>query len=249
MNYYDNDDNNNNNYGSQVAQPVNTGDITLAKTFMSGVFTWMFVALGITGFMAYVLSTNVQFLQMMFNGNGLSPIGWVIMFAPLGLALLMSFGFAKLSPMAMTIIFVIYAGLMGMSLSFIFLVYTANSIFLTFAVTAGTFGVMAIAGWVTKMDLTKFGSILMMALVGVIIAMVVNYFAKSEQLSYIISIAGVLIFTGLTAYDVQKLKRIGSGQAPGADDTRKLTIMGALTLYLDFINLFLFLLRILGSRR
>jgi hypothetical protein len=141
---------------------------------------------------------------------------------------------------------------MGMSLSFILLVYTGSSVFKTFAVTSAMFGIMAVLGYTTKTDLTKFGSILMMALFGVIIAMVVNMFMHSSMMEYIISVLGVLIFTGLTAYDVQKLKRIGAGiTGLNAQDAnvRKMSILGALTLYLDFINLFLFLLRFLGDRK
>lgn len=151
--------------------------------------------------------------------------------------------------MTMVLLFIAYSAIMGVSLSTIFLVYTASSIFTTFFITAGTFGVMAFLGYTTKTDLTKFGSILMMGLIGIIIASVVNMFMGSETTDYIISILGVLIFTGLTAYDVQKLKRIGSGVEYGTDETNKLAIMGALNLYLDFVNLFLFLLRFLGDRK
>ncbi len=136
-----------------------------------------------------------------------------------------------------------------MSLSFIFLIYTLGSIYLTFAIAAGMFGIMAVAGYTTKTDLTKFGSLMIMGLIGIIIASVVNYFMKSGTMDYIISFLGVLIFTGLTAYDVQKLKRIGSGSMYGDENYKKLMIMGALTLYLDFINLFLFLLRFFGNRK
>jgi len=139
---------------------------------------------------------------------------------------------------------------MGMSLSFIFLMYELGSIASTFAIAAGMFGVMALLGYTTKTDLTKFGSILIMALVGIIIASVVNLLIfRSNMMDYVISLLGVLIFTGLTAYDVQKLKRIGGTIDQSGESMRKLTIMGALTLYLDFINLFLFLLRFLGNRR
>lgn len=134
-------------------------------------------------------------------------------------------------------------------MSFIFLAYTAASITSTFFITAGTFGAMAVLGYYTQQDLTKFGSILRMALIGIIIAMVVNMFMNSGTMDYIISCLGVLIFTGLTAYDVQKLKRIGSGAEYGQESTNKLAIMGALSLYLDFINLFLFLLRLFGNRK
>ena len=138
---------------------------------------------------------------------------------------------------------------MGASLSFIFLMYTGASIAKTFLITASMFGVMAVVGYTTKTDLSKFGSILMMGLVGIIIASVVNMFMRSGTMDYIISFLGVLIFTGLTAYDVQKLKRIGAQMGSEGEMTRKFTIMGALTLYLDFINLFLFLLRFFGNRR
>jgi len=142
-----------------------------------------------------------------------------------------------------------YSILMGMSLSFIFYVYTLPSIAKTFLVTTAMFGFMALLGYTTKTDLTKFGSILLMALVGIIIATLVNYFMKSSQLDYIISFLGVMIFAGLTAYDVQKLKRIGASAIDSNESLRKMTIFGALTLYLDFINLFLFLLRFLGNRK
>ena len=138
---------------------------------------------------------------------------------------------------------------MGMSMSTIFIRYSLGSIYSTFFITSGTFTVMAFLGYTTKTDLTKMGSILMMGVIGIIIAMVVNMFMQSEMMGYIISGIGVLIFTGLTAYDVQKLKRIGSGVEFGTEETSKLAIMGALNLYLDFINLFLFLLRFMGDRK
>jgi hypothetical protein len=163
----------------------------------------------------------------------------------------MSFGFQRLSPAILTLLFITFSILMGMSLSFVLIVYTAASVFKTFAIAAGMFGIMAVLGYTTKTDLTKFGSIMMMGLIGIFIAMIVNIFLKSSTMDYIISIIGVLVFTGLTAYDVQKLKRIGAGIGieGGEMNARKLSIMGALTLYLDFINLFLFLLRFLGDRK
>jgi hypothetical protein len=148
----------------------------------------------------------------------------------------------------MLLVFVLYSVLMGASLSFIFLAYTGASIAKTFVITSAMFGFMGFVGYTTKTDLSKFGSIMMMGLVGIIIASVVNMFMRSGTMDYIISFIGVLIFTGLTAYDVQKLKRIGAGISGENETTRKLTIMGALTLYLDFINLFLFLLRFFGNR-
>jgi len=173
----------------------------------------------------------------------------IITFSPLGLVLLMGFGFNRMSYGVLVVVFGVYAMLMGMSLSFILLMYTGASVFKTFLVTSLLFVVMAIVGYTTKTDLTKFGSILMMALIGLIIASLVNFFMQSQQIDYIISFFGVLIFTGLTAYDVQKLKRIGAGIEYQNSTVNKLTIMGALSLYLDFINLFLFLLRFMGNRR
>ena len=224
---------------------------TLAKTFMASVFMWMTAAMVITAFTAYYFASDLSLMKMLVNTetHGLSTLGWVVMLAPLGFVMLMSFGFQRIGLLPMTFLFIVFSVLMGMSLSFIFLAYTAASIYKTFFVAAGMFGFMAIVGYTTRTDLTRFGSLMMMGLVGMLIAMVVNMFMKSGMMEYIISIAGVLIFTGLTAYDVQKLKRIGAGVEAGTDDTKKISILGALTLYLDFINLFLFLLRFMGSRK
>lgn len=235
----------------EQAAPI-SGSIT--KTFMSNVFSYMASALAITGIISYWFGNDLELVGMLFTQTAdgivkMNMLGYIVMFAPLGFVLLMSFGFQKMSSMTMVLLFIAYSAIMGVSLSTIFLVYTASSIFTTFFITAGTFGVMAFLGYTTKTDLTKFGSILMMGLIGIIIASVVNMFMGSETMDYIISILGVLIFTGLTAYDVQKLKRIGSGVEYGTDETNKLAIMGALTLYLDFVNLFLFLLRFLGDRK
>lgn len=223
---------------------------SLAKTFMSAVFSWMFLALGVTALTAYLFASSPSLLSLMYTETGLSILGWVVMLAPFGFVMLMSFRFQQMSKTSLGLMFIVYSVLMGMSLSFILLAYTAASVFSTFVVTAGTFGLMALIGYTTQTDLTKFGSILFMALIGIILASVVNFFMHSGTLEYIISIAGVLIFTGLTAYDVQKLKRIGLATGEYVGQTKdKLAIMGALTLYLDFINLFLFLLRFLGNRK
>ena len=225
--------------------------LPVAKTFLSGVFMWMFLALGITAATSYVFATTPSLIGMLINPEtgSMSILGWIVMLAPLGLVLLMSMGFQKMSASTMVLVFMLYSLLMGASLSFIFLMYTMPSIAKTFLITASMFGVMAVVGYTTKTDLSKFGSILMMGLVGIIIASVVNMFMRSGTMDYIISFLGVLIFTGLTAYDVQKLKRIGAQMGSEGEITRKFTIMGALTLYLDFINLFLFLLRFFGNRR
>jgi len=227
---------------------VRVPDESAVRSFMAGVFTWMFIALAITAGISYYVAITPAIMQLMITTTGLSIFGWVVMLAPIGFVLLMSFRFQKLSAMTLTLLFVVYSVLVGLSLSFIFLAYSMGSIATTFGVTSFTFGVMAVAGYTTKTDLTKFGSILMMALVGIIIATVINFFLKSDSMQYLISFIGVLVFTGLTAYDVQKLKKIGTEMTAGEESTRKYTIMGALSLYLDFINLFLFLLRFLGRR-
>ena len=212
----------------------------LSKNFVSNVFSLMFIALGITGTTAYWFASSGLVLSL--SGT----VGWIVMLAPLALVFVMGGAFKKLSAMTMMVIFIVYSLLMGMSLSYIFLAYELGTITSTFFITAGTFGTMAVLGYTTSTDLTKFGSILFMALIGIIIASVVNWFMGSAQLDYIISIAGVLIFTGLTAYDVQKIKRIGSSLEYEGETKQKLVIMGALNLYLDFVNLFLFILRIFG---
>lgn len=222
---------------------------TLSKSFVSNVMTYMASALAISGVMAYWFGTNENLIQYLFTEMGtLSGLGWLVMLAPFGLVLLMGFGFNRLSSTAMLTVFIIYSVLMGMSLSFIFLAYTASSIYSTFFITAGTFGLMAFLGYTTKTDLTKMGSILYMALIGLILAMVVNWFMKSAAMDYVISGIGVLLFTGLTAYDMQKIKYMGMMVDVHSEEGNKLALMGALNLYLDFVNLFLFLLRFLGNR-
>jgi len=232
------------NYSKQQEQVI-----PVAKTFLSGVFTWMFLALGITASVAYLFATTPALMGILYTPEGsMSIMGWIVMLAPLGLVLLMAAGVQRMSASTLVLVFVLYSILMGASLSFIFLAFTGASIAKTFVITSAMFGFMGFVGYTTKTDLSKFGSIMMMGLVGIIIASVVNMFMRSGTMDYIISFLGVLIFTGLTAYDVQKLKRIGAGITSENESTRKLTIMGALTLYLDFINLFLFLLRFFGNR-
>ena len=221
------------------------------KSFLSNVFSYMAGALAITGLLAYWFGNSESLMSYLVNYNtgGMTMLGWVVMFAPLAFVLVMSFAFNKLSSFTLLLLFILYASVMGVSLSFIFLAYTASSIASTFFITSATFATMAVVGYTTKQDLTKFGSILFMALIGIVIAMVINMFLGSDTLDYIISCIGVLVFTGLTAYDVQKLKRIGSGVEFGSESANKLAIMGALNLYLDFVNLFLMLLRLFGDRR
>ena len=177
-----------------------------------------------------------------------SPLQWVIMLAPLGVVFYMSFGINKMSAAKAQTVFWIFAALMGLSLSWILLVYTKASIARVFFITSGTFGAMSIYGYTTKRDLTKLGSFLMMGLIGIIIASLVNIFMKSGLMYFVISILGVLIFVGLTAYDTQKIKNMYSASDTGELMGKK-AVMGALTLYLDFINLFIMLLRLFGQRR
>ena len=226
----------------------------MSNTFVSNVFLWMFGALAVTALTAYLFASSESLLSLMVTVKGdgtvgVSVLGWVVMLAPILLVFVMSLGIEKMSATTMVVLFVVYSILMGMSLCFVFLAYTSTSIVKTFVITAAMFGIMAVLGYTTKMDLTKIGSLLIMALIGVIIATLVNVFLHSQTLDYIISIAGVVIFTGLTAYDVQKIKRIGEYGLENDETMVKITVHAALSLYLDFINLFLYLLRFLGNRK
>ncbi|MBI1342802.1 MAG: BAX inhibitor (BI)-1/YccA family protein [Terrimonas sp.] len=230
-----------------------TGEQTTVKNFMANVFSYMFLALGVSALMAYLFSSNPILLSYLINEThtGLNMLGYVVMFAPLGFVLLMSFGYARLSAPVLMLLFIVYAAITGISFSFIFLAYTSGSILACFLSASVMFGVMAVMGYTTQKDLTSFGRIMMMGLIGIIIASLVNLFLKNGTMDYIISFIGVMVFTGLTAYDVQKLKRIGEGiesEGTPAVEVKKRSIMGALSLYLDFINLFLMLLRLFGRR-
>ena len=232
----------------------------VSKKFFANVFLWMFVALSLSTFAAYLFGTNEQLMQYLLNINpetgkvGMSIFGYIAMFAPLGLVLLMGFGLSRLSLPALIGVFVLYSVLTGVSLSFILLTYTSGSIVSCFAGAAGIFGIMAFMGYTTNIDLSKFGPILMVGVIGLVIASVVNMFIQSEQFSLFMAFIGIAIFTALTAYDVQKIKRIGQGiEASGEQvlqvESKKMAIVAALSLYLDFLNIFLFLLRIFGSRK
>jgi hypothetical protein len=225
------------------------GAITSAN-FLPNVFLWMFIALGLSAGCAYFFSSDAALLSLLIdpiNGSR-TTLGTIAMFAPLAFVLVMSFGMNRLSFPALALIFVLYSAATGISLSYILLVYSSASVIGCFISASLLFAVMAIAGYTTGQDLTKFGSILTMGLFGIIIASIVNFFLGSSQLDYIISFIGVAIFVGLTAYDMQRLKRIGEGIEYGDASAPKMVIMGALTLYLDFINLFLMLLRLFGGR-
>ena len=233
---------------------VPIGEQTRARSFIANVFLFMFIALGVSAFVAWQFSINQQLMSYLIGPTGLTGLGMVTMFAPLGFVLIMSFGFQRLSATALMTLFIAYAIINGIAFSFILMAFTPGSILGCFLSASAMFGIMAVMGYTTTQDLTKFGRILMMGVIGVLVAMVINYFLHSSQLDYIISIVGVMVFTALTAYDVQKLKRIGegldsNGQSLSAVSAKKLSIFGALTLYLDFINIFLFLLRMFGNRR
>ena len=222
-----------------------------SRNFLPNVFLWMFIALGLSAGFAYFFSQDealISLLRSPLNGKP-TILGMVAMFAPLAFVMLMSFGLNRLSFPLLALLFVLYSAVTGISLSYILLVYTSSSVIGCFVSASILFAVMAIAGYTTEIDLTKFGSILMMALVGIIIASLVNMFLRSSQLDYIISFIGVALFIGLTAYDMQRLKRIAAGIEYGDASANKMVIMGALTLYLDFINLFLMLLRLFGNRK
>lgn len=210
------------------------------------VYAWMCVALGITAATAYYVSTSPAFINAIF-GNPILTV--ILMVAQLGLVLILSLLINRISFAAALGLFLLYAVSLGLTLSAIFLVYTLPSIFATFLVTSGMFGAMAIYGYFTKADLSSMGSFLFMALIGLILGSVVNIFLKSESFNYIISAIGVIIFTLLTAYDVQKIKQMASGLYDDSESMAKASVLGALTLYLDFVNLFLFMLQFLGRRK
>ncbi len=227
------------------------------RSYMLKVYNYMSSGIFLTGFISLLLFklsvvTNSEgaITGLTAIGNSLynSALMWVVMLAPLGVVFYMSFGINKMSSSKAQTTFWIFAALMGASLSSIFLVYTGASITRVFFITAGTFSAMSLYGYTTKKDLTRLGSFLMMGLIGIIIASIVNIFMKSTMMYFVISIIGVLVFVGLTAYDTQKIKNMylasDSGEVMG-----KKAVMGALTLYLDFINLFIMLLRLFGQRR
>lgn len=231
-----------------------TNSQVASKTFMSNVFLWMFIGLGLSAAFAFLFTLNLEWLFYLINESTgkLNILGWAVMLAPLGFVMLMSFSFSRLSPTAITLLFLAYSAINGISFSFILLAYTAGSVLTCFLSSAAMFGVMAFMGYTTNKDLTSFGRIMMMGLIGIVIASIINFFMKSATMDYIVSFIGVMVFTGLTAYDVQKLKRIGSGlefEGVGTGEVKKLSILGALNLYLDFINIFLFLLRLFGGKR
>lgn len=225
------------------------GDFAMSTAFsalMRKVFIWMALALVITGVTAYGVATTPSLLIAIVTNKALF---WGLIVAELALVFAVSGAINRLSLATATLLFVLYSVVNGATLSVIFLAYSMPAIIQTFFITAGTFGVMALVGYTTKTDLTSLGKLLFMALIGLVIATVVNMFVGSTGFDYILSYVGVLIFVGLTAYDTQKIKQMCM-QAPDAGEhMQKLALLGALSLYLDFINLFLYLLRIFGNNK
>ncbi|MCR4915793.1 MAG: Bax inhibitor-1/YccA family protein [Prevotella sp.] len=236
------------NYDELDYQSVTTREAEVSAAFpalMRKVYVWMTFALAITGITAYLVATNETLLTLIYSHQA---VMWVLIIAELAIVIGVTAAINKLSLPVATLLFVVYSVLNGALFSSIFLVYTMASIAKVFFITAGTFGAMSLYGYTTKSDLTSWGKILIMGVLGLIIATVVNIFLKSSGLEMIISYAGVLIFVGLTAYDTQKIKQMCL-QAPDAGETmQKYALLGALSLYLDFINLFIYLLRIFGRR-
>ncbi|MFO1247772.1 MAG: Bax inhibitor-1/YccA family protein [Alphaproteobacteria bacterium] len=227
------------------------------RAHMLRVYNYMVGALALTGGVAYLVANSPALLNLFYqttataNGYAISPtiLGWVVMLAPVALVFFLSFRIMQMSQAAAQATFWVYSALTGASLASILIVYTGASVATTFFVTAATFGTMSLWGYTTKRDLTGFGHFLFMGLIGILIAMVANFFFKSPAINFVVSILGVLIFTGLTAWDTQKIKNTYFQVGGDVAVAGKAAIMGALALYLDFLNIFLFLLRFMGNRR
>ena len=215
------------------------------SVLMRKVYVWMTLALVITGFTAYYVAHSTSFVYTLMSSSGLM---WGLIIAELALVIGLSAAIHKLSLTVATLMFVVYSIINGLTLSFIFFAYTESSIAQVFFITAGTFGAMALIGYTTKTDLTSLGKYLFMGLIGIIIATLVNLFFNNNMVIMIVSYLGVLIFVGLTAYDSQKIKKMCMSFEYADTNAQKMALLGALTLYLDFINLFIYLLRIFGRR-
>ena len=215
------------------------------SVLMRKVYVWMTLALVITGFTAYYVAHSTSFVYTLMSSSGLM---WGLIIAELALVIGLSAAIHKLSLTVATLMFVVYSIINGLTLSFIFFAYTESSIAQVFFITAGTFGAMALIGYTTKTDLTSLGKYLFMGLIGIIIATLVNLFFNNNMVTMIVSYLGVLIFVGLTAYDSQKIKKMCMSFEYADTNAQKMALLGALTLYLDFINLFISLLRIFGRR-
>ncbi len=225
-----------------------TSAFELSKTFFANVYKYMFMALAISGLVAYYSAYSGWYLDLAFTETGMSPFGYILVFAPLALVLFIQARIQKMSFSSVMMLYVLYAALLGLSLSFIFLLYSSSSIATTFFVTAGAFGSMALLGYYTKTDLSKMGSLLYMLFFGMIIASVANFFMGSDTLDYVISFMGLFVFTGLTAWEMQRMKKIAGDSTLTGENRKKQELMGGLTLYILFVNLFLSILRFVGDR-
>ncbi|MWP61495.1 Bax inhibitor-1/YccA family protein [Gilliamella sp. Pas-s25] len=231
-----------NNYSPSGSIIEQTGSRT--QTYMSHVYGWMTVGLLLTALVAWFASNNLELLNILYKGM------WVLLIAELGLVFVISGLINRLSGSVATTLFMLYSVLNGCTFSIYFIVYTSSSIASVFFITAGMFAALAFYGYTTKRDLSGFGRFLFMGLIGIVIASIVNIFMRSEPLMWAITYIGVFVFAGLTAYDTQKLKALGDQLSQDDPNMfRRFVILGALTLYLDFINLFIMLLRIFADRR
>jgi FtsH-binding integral membrane protein len=231
--------------GTRIAAPPVVGTLIDAglRAYMQRVYSYMAGGLALTGIVAYVAASSG-----FYQAVAATPFIWFVMLAPLGFVLVLSFGIQRLSAGAAAALFWIYAAVMGLSLGSVFLVFTGVSIARVFFITAATFGAMSLYGYTTRSDLSSFGSFLLMGLIGIVIASIVNVFVGSSALQLAISIIGVIVFVGLTAYDTQRIRDMYLESDTDEVEGKK-AILGALALYLDFINLFLMLLQLFGQRR
>ena len=220
--------------------------IAIQNTFLIRVYNWMVLGLATTAIISLIVSSNAAFMNAIY-GNGSIFFGLVIV--ELVLVVALSAAINRISASTATLMFFAYSALNGVTLSFIFMAYTQVSIATTFFITAATFGALSIYGYTTKSDLTSWGSFLFMGLIGIILASIVNIFLHNQALYWIVTYGGIIVFVGLTAYDTQRLKRMALGDWGTEEMERKASVIGALRLYLDFINLFLFFLRLFGRRR
>lgn len=234
---------------SQLERMINDREVVMESSFpalMKKVYVWMTLALAITGMAAWLVANSPALLEAIFT-NRILFFGLII--AEFGMVIWLSAGIRKMSLTTATLLFILYSVVNGVTMASIFVIYTMESIATTFFITAGTFGAMSVVGYKTSKDLSGMGRYLIMALIGLVIATLVNLFVGSSMMGMIISYVGVLVFVGLTAYDTQKIKEMFMYADEYNPDVQKYAVLGALSLYLDFINLFLYILRIFGGRR
>lgn len=228
----------------------NTYEASIASNFIRSVYSYMFIAMAISGVIAYAVGTNKAIFDQLFmtSDGSTSPVFYVMLFAPIVISMVIQWGFQRLSMPILLALFVAYSASMGSTLSIIFFAYSTQAIAFTFFVTAGAFAGMAVLGYTTKTDLTKFGSLLYMVLIGMILTSVLNLFIGNGMMDWVITILGVFVFTGLIAYQMQQLKMVAHSPEFSQETRNKLALIGGMQLYILFVNLFLTLLRLLGNR-